>query len=197
MTTYNYKICLIGKSSVGKTSMAMRIVKDQFEPNSESTIGASFLTKHIRLDPGDILYPSEINLQIWDTAGQERYNSLLPMYTRSAAIVLLCVATPNINDFKEDIKRYKLDGIDAIIMIIITKIDVIPKSAYHELQKLCDENDFQTHYISSLTGEGFAEFNELLKKQCLSVTPTDISNHRIFPKIKLDTKPETNCCDSS
>jgi small GTP-binding protein len=68
-----------GESAVGKSSIVLRFVKDQFDSYRESTIGAAFLTQTISLDEN-----TTVKFEIWDTAGQERYKSLAPMYYRNA-----------------------------------------------------------------------------------------------------------------
>ncbi|KAH0610332.1 uncharacterized protein LAJ45_09774 [Morchella importuna] len=74
-----FKLVLLGESAVGKSSLVLRFVKDQFDDYRESTIGAAFLTQTIALDE-----TTTIKFEIWDTAGQERYKSLAPMYYRNA-----------------------------------------------------------------------------------------------------------------
>lgn len=73
-----FKVVLLGESSVGKSSLVLRFVKGQFQDCQESTIGAAFLTQTISLDE------MTVKFEIWDTAGQERYHSLAPMYYRGA-----------------------------------------------------------------------------------------------------------------
>ncbi|KAL7268969.1 GTP-binding protein of the rab/ypt [Rhizina undulata] len=74
-----FKLVLLGESAVGKSSLVLRFVKDQFDDYRESTIGAAFLTQTIALDE-----TTTVKFEIWDTAGQERYKSLAPMYYRNA-----------------------------------------------------------------------------------------------------------------
>jgi len=74
-----FKLVLLGESAVGKSSLVLRFVKDQFDDYRESTIGAAFLTQTIPLDE-----TTTVKFEIWDTAGQERYKSLAPMYYRNA-----------------------------------------------------------------------------------------------------------------
>jgi len=74
-----FKLVLLGESAVGKSSLVLRFVKDQFDDYRESTIGAAFLTQTIALDE-----QTTVKFEIWDTAGQERYKSLAPMYYRNA-----------------------------------------------------------------------------------------------------------------
>lgn len=73
------KIVVLGSQGVGKTSLVHRYVKNAFTPpTTQSTIGASFLTKRVV----DIDTATVVRLQIWDTAGQERFRSISKLYYR-------------------------------------------------------------------------------------------------------------------
>jgi small GTP-binding protein len=73
------KIVVLGSQGVGKTSLVHRYVRNAFTPpTTQSTIGASFLTKRVV----DIDTSTVVRLQIWDTAGQERFRSISKLYYR-------------------------------------------------------------------------------------------------------------------
>ncbi|KAK9760776.1 Vacuolar protein sorting-associated protein 21 [Basidiobolus ranarum] len=72
------KLVLLGEAAVGKSSLVLRFVNNEFQENKEPTIGAAFLTQKCRLED------KVIKFEIWDTAGQERFHSLAPMYYRNA-----------------------------------------------------------------------------------------------------------------
>lgn len=77
------KIVVLGSQGVGKTSLVHRYVKNAFTPpDTQSTIGASFLTKRVV----DIDTSTVVRLQIWDTAGQERFRSISKLYYRGKAL---------------------------------------------------------------------------------------------------------------
>lgn len=61
------KVCLIGDSSVGKSSISLRFAKDVFYPNMHPTLGVAYLSRVMKSESG-----KEYNFQVWDTAGQER-----------------------------------------------------------------------------------------------------------------------------
>jgi Ras-related protein Rab-22 len=86
--TREVKVVLLGDQGVGKSSLVLRFVTNNFKINSDATIGASFMSKMIMVPNGeDGMIP--INFKIWDTAGQEKYHSLAPMYYRGAAAAIV------------------------------------------------------------------------------------------------------------
>ena len=70
------KVVFLGDTSVGKSCLAVRFIKNEFFEFQEPTIGAAFLGKTINVND------KRYKFEIWDTAGQERYRSLAPMYYR-------------------------------------------------------------------------------------------------------------------
>ena len=78
------KCVLLGDANAGKSSLALRYMKNEFTAKCQTTIGCSFNSKRLNIDD------KIIKLDIWDTAGQEKYRSLLPLYYKKAKLVLLC-----------------------------------------------------------------------------------------------------------
>ncbi|CAD6590185.1 MAG: hypothetical protein TREMPRED_005629 [Tremellales sp. Tagirdzhanova-0007] len=86
------KLVLLGEAAVGKSSLVLRFVQNDFNENTSPTIGAAFLTQKCRLENRIVKF------EIWDTAGQERvgppsflslFHSLAPMYYRNAAAAVV------------------------------------------------------------------------------------------------------------
>ena len=73
-----FKVSIVGKTTVGKSTIVRRLQYDAFYDKIECTVGVSF---------AKIIYEGN-TYELWDTAGQERYNSLLPMYFRNTKIIL-------------------------------------------------------------------------------------------------------------
>ena len=65
----------LGDSNVGKSSLVLRFVKNQFSIEQCTTVGAAFLQQAVPLDDSE----DKIQFGIWDTAGSERYKALAPM----------------------------------------------------------------------------------------------------------------------
>lgn len=60
----NYKIVLVGNTSVGKSCIVHRFVNGKFNNDTQPTIGANFVSKFVEMDDG-----LRIKFDIWDTAG--------------------------------------------------------------------------------------------------------------------------------
>ena len=89
-----FKVVLIGDSSVGKSNLLSRFSRNEFNLESESTIGVEFATRTIQVDG------KTIKAQIWDTAGQEKYRAITSAYYRGAVGALLVYDITYYNTFK-------------------------------------------------------------------------------------------------
>lgn len=123
MKTFTYKMVVLGHYSVGKSSIVLKFVKDEFNPREESTIGASFLTKTIFQNRCAVKY------EIWDTAGQERYYSLIPMYYRGAQVALIVYDITSEESFesaKRWIEELKYDKPQEFLKVLVAnKMDLV------------------------------------------------------------------------
>ena len=122
LDTYTFKLVILGHYSVGKSSIVLNFIKNEFNPNEESTIGAAFLTKTVFIDG------TAVKFEIWDTAGQERYYSLIPMYYRGANAALVVYDITSAESFErakrwiEDLKTEKPDNFMKVL--IGNKVDL-------------------------------------------------------------------------
>ncbi|KAL9266163.1 Ras-related protein [Drosera capensis] len=67
---YLFKIVLVGDSAMGKPNLLARSARDEFYPNSKSTIGVEFQTQKMEING------KEVKAQIRDTADQERFRAV-------------------------------------------------------------------------------------------------------------------------
>eukprot|EP00755_Sulcionema_specki_P035597 Sspe_Gene.105192::Locus_82246_Transcript_1_1_Confidence_1.000_Length_841::g.105192::m.105192/K07891/RAB22; Ras-related protein Rab-22 len=82
------KVVMVGEVGVGKTSIANRFIEDKFSDKMRQTIGATYMYRDMKVprdDEGEV----QVKFSLWDTAGQEMYHSLVPVYFRQAAAVVL------------------------------------------------------------------------------------------------------------
>ncbi len=113
------KVVLLGDTGVGKSSIALRFVSNEFKPYSESTIGASFLSKTLSFDASN--NRKKIAFKIWDTAGQERYACLAPMYYRGAGAAILVYDICKTSSFKtlqRWMEELRCNGPPNIVLIV-------------------------------------------------------------------------------
>ncbi|KAI8995521.1 ras-domain-containing protein [Trametes punicea] len=120
------KLVLLGEAAVGKSSIVLRFVSNEFQPNKEPTIGAAFLTQKCRLEDRVLRY------EIWDTAGQERFHSLAPMYYRNAqaAVVVYDVTkASSLEKAKTWVKELQRQANPNIVIALAgNKIDLVTPS---------------------------------------------------------------------
>ena len=119
---YNYKLIIIGDSSVGKTSLTHRATNGVFKDKSFPTIGFEFF-------PFIVKYKDTIiKLEIWDTCGQEAYRSLVKSYFSNSSLAIIVYAIDNRKSFssiEEWIRQCKnLCSPDTKFFLIGNKNDV-------------------------------------------------------------------------
>ena len=202
-----YKITTIGDSGVGKSSIMMRIVKNRFDSNSLSTIGASYMNRIIQINN------KVINLQLWDTAGQEKYNSIIPMYLRNASCVLLVFDINQINTLENIktrwiplIKQTNLENGEykCVFYIIANKFDMKNLSSEDEektkeiLNDIIDDESLSIKYFNISAKSGY-NIDKLFKKliEDLENCKLDIEIKEDKSNISLSNTNENNsksCC---
>lgn len=130
MNNLHRKLVLLGKSAVGKTSIASCLRNKDFDEYQETTIGAAYANIEL----------GQYKLDLWDTAGQERYLSLSPMYYRGSNIILLVFDVSN----PLTINRiyYYLDKIledvstDYQCIIVGSKCDLVNLTEFERIKKI-------------------------------------------------------------
>ncbi|KAL3710406.1 Vacuolar protein sorting-associated protein 21 [Talaromyces marneffei ATCC 18224] len=155
------KLVLLGEAAVGKSSLVLRFVNNDFQENKEPTIGAAFLTQKCSL-------PTRmIKFEIWDTAGQERFASLAPMYYRNAqaALVVYDLTKPaslvKAKHWVAELQRQASPGI--VIALVGNKLDLTDSGAdarkisTREASTYAEEEGLLFFETSAKTGYNVAE----------------------------------------
>ena len=68
---YQFRLILIGDSTVGKSSLLRYFTDGTFAEVSDPTVGVDFFARLVQVHDA-----TNIKLQLWDTAGQERFRSV-------------------------------------------------------------------------------------------------------------------------
>ncbi|CAO3616343.1 unnamed protein product [Cunninghamella blakesleeana] len=142
------KVVILGRTGVGKTSIAIRYVQKTFTPNGTSTIGASFLTKKLIVDQ------CRVRLQIWDTAGQERFRAMTSLYYRGAQAAILVydiTSSESLNEIQSWIEELKKNTPDDLIIYIVgNKVD---RASEREVSL-----DTVKNYVKHLLDSGYSVY---------------------------------------
>ena len=93
--SFGYKIIILGKTSVGKSSILNRFIKGTFSEISITTINDFYLDKEIEIRG------TPMKLEIWDTAGQEKFRSLVRNYYNGSKAAILVYDITDRDSFNE------------------------------------------------------------------------------------------------
>ncbi|KAJ7655019.1 GTP-binding protein ypt5 [Mycena polygramma] len=145
------KLVLLGEAAVGKSSVVLRFVSNEFQANKEPTIGAAFLTQKCRLEDRVLRY------EIWDTAGQERFHSLAPMYYRNAqaAVVVYDVTkATSLEKAKSWVKELQRQANPNIVIALAgNKVDLVQASASSPGAPSASESEDEADDATATPGE--------------------------------------------
>ncbi|KAJ9475095.1 putative GTP-binding protein YPT31/YPT8 (putative) [Pseudozyma hubeiensis] len=114
---YILKFILIGDSSVGKSSLLVRLTDDRFLTSPDPTIGVEFGSHLIRLDNGET-----VKVQVWDTAGSESFRSITRSYYRGAAGALLVydvthrASFANVKSWLDDVRSNAEEKVTVVLV---------------------------------------------------------------------------------
>ncbi|KAF5919324.1 hypothetical protein HPG69_010724 [Diceros bicornis minor] len=131
-----FKLVLLGSSSVGKSSLALRYVRNDFK-STLPTVGCIVLWIKLPLAsvPGAFFTKlvefgaASLKFEIWDTAGQEKYHSVCHLYFRGANAALLVYDITSKDSFGmaqqwlKDLEKEFQPG-EVVVMLVGNKTDL-------------------------------------------------------------------------
>ena len=138
-----FKLILIGDSSVGKSNILSKYLKNEFDENSRATVGVEFGTKNI------LINGKKIKIQIWDTAGEERYRSITSAYYKGAKGAFIVYDITRKQTF-DDIDKWRNELVNSCnkevtIMLIGNKCDLEDqrKVSFEEGKEMCEKYELE------------------------------------------------------
>lgn len=199
-----YKLLILGESSVGKTSLLLRYIDDTFD-SSLPTVGLDVRCKYIQYDN------KRIKLDIWDTAGQERFKGIAKNYFRGANGVIIVFDITSKDSFTK-LKYWTEENKsntshDTEMILAENKIDLEDKRVVSKdkIKEYGEKTKLDIFTTSAKTGEGVKEIFQALicrlysNKNIGAVIDDDetINGRRnsVLNKKDVTTKKEKkNCC---
>mmetsp|Transcript_26507 Transcript_26507/g.59334 ORF Transcript_26507/g.59334 Transcript_26507/m.59334 type:complete len:195 (-) Transcript_26507:44-628(-) len=186
------KVVLLGDTGVGKSSLVLRFITNEFKPYVESTIGASFMSRLILVDGAPIKF------QIWDTAGQEKYHSLAPMYYKGAAAAIVVYDITKRKTFEtlqQWVAELRTQGPENIVITLAgNKCDL-----EGERQVPLDEATAYANSIGATFFETSAKTKANVEEVFLKISkllPAYVPPTQPYNSLKLNAKSSTSsgCC---
>ena len=107
------KICLLGASSVGKTSLIRQFVDGIFNERYLTTIG-------VKVDKKLVEHNGEqIQFILWDIEGNDRYNLFQERYLRGAAAYIIVVDQTRMSSFLDGMTVQELakNAVDCLAVL--------------------------------------------------------------------------------
>ena len=141
------KVCLLGASGVGKTSLVRRYVEGIFSDKYLTSIGVKIDKKRVELDG------THAQLMLWDIEGVDRYAGFNAKYLRGASAIMIVVdqtRTQSLHDGVEICRMAK--GVAELpVALVVNKTDGAWQETLNESAAQWFDHQFDT---SAKTGDG-------------------------------------------
>ncbi|XP_048356250.1 ras-related protein Rab-39B-like [Sphaerodactylus townsendi] len=145
---YQFRIIMLGDSTVGKSSLLKRYAEGVFQESMSQTVGVDFYVHFLEIKPG-----LHIKLQFWDTAGQERFRSVTRSYYRNSAGAVLMFDLTNRASF-ESIKKWHQEVMETVKPYHVVFVLVGHKS---DLKDECKVEQKEAEKLASSLGAKYIE----------------------------------------
>jgi len=142
------KVCLLGTSAVGKTSLVKRFVQGIFSDKYMTTVGVKIDRKTESIDGRDV------DLLLWDLNGEDRFQKLSMSYLRGASGYLLVV---------DGTRRQTLDAALVLHHKARAALGDIPCLMLLNKADLTDAWDFDQPDLAELEAQGWTIFRTSAK----------------------------------
>jgi small GTP-binding protein len=164
----NKKICMLGASGVGKTSLVQRFVRSIYSAKYHMTVG-------VKIDKKEVTVAGEdVTLMLWDLQGEDETFKVRPSFLRGASGYFLVI----------DLTRHEtLINAFAIQKMIETELDVkLPFIALFNKSDLVEEIQISPDEISQLAEQGWnivqtsAKSGEMVEESFIDLAKKVVSN---------------------
>ena len=159
------KICIIGDSKVGKTSLIRFFNGESFNDIYEPTQNNDLIKKKINYKN------KEIELYIWDITGNEKFRIINKLFYKNSSIIIFVYDITNKNSF-ENIKNYWYNDVQTnidtkpMMVILGNKSDLYEAEEVNEEEAIEYAKSIKSKFkiVSAKNGFGLNNFIEELIK---------------------------------
>jgi small GTP-binding protein len=164
----NKKICMLGASGVGKTSLVQRFVRSIYSGKYHMTIGVKIDKKQVTVNGQDV------TLMLWDLQGEDGDFQIRPSFLRGASGYFLVI---------DSTRHETLINAFAIQKMIETEIgNGIPFVVLFNKSDLVDEIQISNDEISDFENQGWtilrtsAKTGEMVEESFIEITKKILTN---------------------
>ena len=155
---YQFRLILIGDSTVGKSSILKQFKEGEYFSDISLTVGVDFHAKLVRVNG------QPIKLQLWDTAGQDKFRAIVKAYYRNAVGGLLVYDITNrdsflhLDEWLEDAKKHA-DPQKPVFILVGNKLDQEKNRevSTRDGQRYADKHGIEFIETSARTGRNIEE----------------------------------------
>ncbi len=156
---WKVKVCIVGDSAVGKTSLIRRFVLDQFDDRYIITLGAKVVTKEFDFSPPGDAEGLRVSMLIWDIMGARDFKDLLrdAYFYNAQGILAVCDLTrpETLEGLKIWVSSVRDVAGPVPCMVLANKVDLKEKLAIPDdkIQRSCESMGVPYLKTSAKTGE--------------------------------------------
>jgi small GTP-binding protein len=154
----NQKICLIGASAVGKTSLIRQFVDGIFSDKYLTTIGVKIDKKLVCTANGDV------NFIVWDIEGTDKFCGFSPRYLNGASAYVVVLDQSRTTSVQDALDVYAMakSSSDAPAFLALNKTDLTSQISEIQQQAIKDADFIDIIATSAKTGENVEQlFNSV------------------------------------
>lgn len=149
------KVCLVGDSGVGKTSLIRRYVNDMFDDKYIATIGTKVTKKEITIKQPKKNLDVKMDMMIWDIMGQKGFKQLLQEAYFYGAKGVIAISDITRKDTLEDLTEW-LESVHEVAgkvpaVFLANKCDLEEQAQFDtkDLDKTASEYTTLPSYLTS------------------------------------------------
>lgn len=174
---------MIGDEEIGKTSLMMKYVNNEFQPYYQKTLGVNYIEKLTQLESTDIKF------EIFDLGGSKEFENMINLSTKDANAIIFLFDLTNISSLENIKKWYKLartQNKTAVPILVGTKYDLFLEMAKSYQVKVTDRSlKFSNAMNSSLIFTSSSDSINIQKVFKIMITKifdlnTDINEYRNY-----------------
>jgi small GTP-binding protein len=153
------KVCLVGDSAVGKTSMIRKYVYDEFSDKYLTTLGTKITKKEMVVPNPNGNGEIAVDMAVWDIMGQHGFRALLQeaYFFGVDGIIAVCDITrkETLEGLKDWLERTRETAGNVPVITVGNKCDLENERTVsdEDLAKAAHKYDAEYTYTSAKTGE--------------------------------------------